>query len=746
MILFDLIIKKQFDELKKYIVDNPEIDLDVYDEHRNYFIQYLTIYNLTDIIKYIVKNRTIRLDILDADGRNLLYVPIKYNYIELLELLIDIDKDSIGLLIINIRDNMGCTGLHYSIIFNNFTSFKILYNANADISIVDNTLNNIFTICLQNKRTNIFIYLLENELKKPMNMTIYINSNGESILQTALIYDNISVLDYIVSHPRFIENIANNAEKEFGLTALHQCVVLTKNKYALKLLEHGADINRSDYLGNTPIHYAMIEKNFNFIESIIQKTNIKGTLNVSNLNGDTPLHLLLENTEITTDIVNITKYQYSYLHFLEFFVENTNINTMNNMGITPLHLLVDKKLWTIESIKKILTNGKTHMNLFITSNNNNTVYDLVPNNMKEDFTNIAVDSYYNILKTIVHKDELTVNWEKYCANDDVENLMALYNKTKKTDKTKTSGGYCKEFIRDLIVSKKRSIPLYQEINLNIDSGIFKDGCYYTGSTIDILFGLVYLYNELNVGIILEYPLTENKELEKYYKKIGLNYNYKINFSNIEIVWSFQKIIYIVNFDNLFNNIISKKKQFIVIPLGIEVANGSHANILIIDTVNETIERFEPNGKYNPRDLYYNMELLDNILINKFQELIPSYNYMKPSDFLPEIGFQILETLENERCTRLGDPNGFCAVWCIWWAEQRVSNPKIKNIDLSGELIKQIRFANKSFKNLIRNYSMKVIKLRDDYLKKYNLDINDWILNRYNEEDIFKIEQSILSAI
>ena len=358
---------------------------------------------------------------------------------------------------------------------------------------------------------------------------------------------------------------------------------------------------------------------------------------------------------------------------------------------------------------------------------------------------MVVDSYYKILKKY-NKNDLTIDWEKYCADDDVVNLKALYKKSKNNYDAKY---YCIEYIKEVIVNKKRSIPLYNEINLNIESGIYKDGCYYIGSTIDILFGLVYLYKEFsNVEIILDYPLTENKELEIYYKKIGINYNYKVDFSNIEIIWSFQKIIYMTNFNSIFinrlNSTIKNNKQFIVIPLGIEVANGSHANIIIIDMINKTIERFEPNGKHNPHNLYYNMELLDSILINKFNELIPKYTYLHPGDFLPDIGFQILETLEDETCKKLGDPNGFCAVWCVWWAEQRITNSKVKPNILSIELIKTIRLSGKSFKNLIRNYSMNIIKIRDIYLKKYNLEINDWITNNYEIDTIKDIEKDILN--
>ena len=193
------------------------------------------------------------------------------------------------------------------------------------------------------------------------------------------------------------------------------------------------------------------------------------------------------------------------------------------------------------------------------------------------------------------------------------------------------------------------------------------------------------------------------------------------------------------------------KQFIVIPLGIEVANGSHANIIIIDIVNNTIERFEPNGIHFPRGFYYNPDLLDNILDNKIINLFKkagfiNFKYMKPSNFLPIIGFQMLETIEDSKCNKLSDPNGFCAVWCVWWAEQRLLFPTIEPKILAVELINRIKLANKSFKNIIRNYSINIINIRDEYLHKYNLDINDIINNNYKESDIMNIEKDILEIL
>ena len=131
-------------------------------------------------------------------------------------------------------------------------------------------------------------------------------------------------------------------------------------------------------------------------------------------------------------------------------------------------------------------------------------------------------------------------------------------------------------------------------------------------------------------------------------------------------------------------------------------------------------------------------------MNKFNKY--EYKYFKPSDFLPSIGFQILENIEENKCKRLGDPNGFCGVWCIWWVYHRIKNNKLDNITLVQLLIKNIKLENKSFKNLIRNFSYYITELRDKTLKKFNIDINDWIVNTVEKSVIDSIEKEIFKLL
>jgi ankyrin repeat protein len=734
--IFDY-IKNNEDDLLLDILKKSDksLNLDIMNKNNIYLIQYLVNLNKFKLLEYILNNFDIRIDILDIDGRIILYYPIKFNYTKIFDLILEYNKKIIGLTIMDIRDKLGYTSLHYCIIINNFNFFKKLYNYGSDITIVDNNKNNIFDLCLKYKRNDMLLYLIENEFNK--DIYSFINIRGESIFYQALVYDNYNITDFLINIKKYIQNIMNSQENQYGLTILHQMVITNNNKYIDKLLEYGIDYNKSDYYGNTPHHYAILENNYDYINKILNKDNIKINYNTTNINGETLLHLYLMNNDYS-DIMNNN---YNHYDNIIILIKNTDLNLQNNDGITPLHLIIELGLWKDDNIKKILESGDKDLNLFISDNKNNNSIKRLNNN--NEFIDIVVISYYNKLKNLKNNlDELVIDWEKYCASDDLNNLLKSINKKK----GKSIDLYCTEMIRKMIVEEKRSVPQYVEINFNFDEDIvMEDNCFYTGSTIDILFGLIYLSRHNNVNFIISYPLSDNKKLTDYYKKIGLNYSYKVEFINIEIVWSFQKLILMTNFESIIQDKLSKSERFIVIPLGIEISDGSHANIIIIDKKKKIIERFEPNGQSSPRNFNYNPKLLDLLLENNFNNIdsLTDYNYIPPNKYLPIVGFQMLESINDDKCKFIGDPNGFCAVWCVWYIHFKLINPDIDSKKLVKDLIKKIKLSNKSFKSIIRNFSKKIAALRDNTLKKYNITINDWMNNNYDKEIIDNIEKDVL---
>jgi ankyrin repeat protein len=715
--IFNLIKKKKFTDLFNLIKSKKIKNFDIKDDNYNFLIQYIINYNLEDVLSLIVeramdKNTNFRIDILDTDGRSILYNCIKYNYVNLIKILLKYNSSNIGIPIIDIKDKLGLTALHYSVIFNNFDSFKILLDYDADPYLNNNEGYNVFITALVYKRNNMLEYLLNKNYDLH-----FVNNNGETILQVAVSYQNNLIINILLT--KDIE--FNNINTEFGLSVLHQSIINNNFDLFKKLLaKKDIDYNLPDFYGNTPLHYILMDGYYNYLEPLFEKSEIK--FNVSNLNGEIPLHILLESDNFNTISSKI----------LNKIILESDLNLQNNNGVSCLMLIIRNEL--LSKFKSIIQ--LKPLNVFIQDNNNQQI------ELNNEIIEVLVNSYYNQIK--INKEELLVDWEKWCS---IDNYDKLKNIIKHKSGLNNSESICKEKIKEVILGEKRSIPKLTNIDITFDNGIFVDNCFYTGSPIDILFGLYFLYQKFSssgLSLILDYPLSVNLNLEKYYQKLGLAYPYKLDFSNIEIIWSYQKMFLPTYFDEVIINY--KNSKYIVIPIGIETSKGAHANILFWDVGNKTIERFEPNGANYPLSLNYNPKLLDNMLEERFKYIDNEIKYLRPKDFLPPIGFQLLESLETSKCKRISDPNGFCGVWCIWWIYQRMNNIKIEGWKLATEIIKQIKFDNQSFKTIIRNFSKNITDIRDSFLSKQKLDINDWIVGNYTEEQLTILEKDIFNKL
>jgi len=142
---------------------------------------------------------------------------------------------------------------------------------------------------------------------------------------------------------------------------------------------------------------------------------------------------------------------------------------------------------------------------------------------------------------------------------------------------------------------------------------------------------------------------------------------------------------------------------------------------------------------------YNPLLLDNILQTKINSYNLGFKYISPQNYLSKIGFQIMEINELKN-DYIGDPNGFCALWCVWWTDIRLSNPNI-NIEILQELLFKEIINNKiSYKKLIRDYSSYIVDIRDKLLSKIDATINDWINDNLSDEQINLLNKFIINEI
>jgi hypothetical protein len=184
-------------------------------------------------------------------------------------------------------------------------------------------------------------------------------------------------------------------------------------------------------------------------------------------------------------------------------------------------------------------------------------------------------------------------------------------------------------------------------------------------------------------------------------------------------------------NNLINaEIIKQDRRFACVFLSVITDTYLHANILIYDLKNKTVERFEPYGNIADTNT-----MIDNVLE---EELTwnTGLRYIRPEEYLPFASFQMISDENNAEYQKAGDFGGFCLAWCIWYLENRLMNPDIDQISLVKKLINKLGSLDIKFIEYIRNYANKINDSRVKYLTKIGINkFNISDLNLKNKDDI-----------
>lgn len=706
--LFNLIKEQKFNEVIDILNKNDDIDINIRDNNNSYLIQYAILYNNIELVLLLIK-LDCKLDFIDADGYSILYIPIKYSYNKLLELLIT-NNNIIGIPLVDIVDKYGSLAIHYIFYFDNIDAFNIIFKYNNQFNKLDNKGMAPIHYAIKKKKYDTIEQLISS---KAVNINLQTNI-GETPLHIACNYEDEKIVSMLLLKKTLNIDII---DYEHQITPLMYVISLNNISLTKLLLNNKANPEIQDSLGNTSLHLAIIENNVEITNILINKFN---NFNLSNIECMTPLHQLLV---LNTDLFKINEFN------IDLLLIKTNINIQDINGNTIWHLLATNNLWT--SFKNILINKKN--NIFIKNSNNITPFEIMKKNKNFDMLiDIIIQSYYNIL--ITQQNDYINDWENNCANK------------------KENYKFCKEKIKENILKNNTSVPLKTRLyNIEIELGENTIFTTFTGVPLDILSGLLmvhqYSTNKI-MSTLNNSDIVKNDGLAKYYLQFGIQQN-TIDFLNFEIIWLYQTIYYPTNFDILIEKFKSLKDiNFFIIPLGIKLDNMDvgHSNILIYDRKKNTLERFEPHGYDMPVGLNYNDKLLDIVLHTYFKTFFKDLIYLSPKIYLPKIGFQIFENIEHIKKRKLGDPGGFCATWCLWYVYYRVKYADMQSNKLVEVLIKKIKYNNFSFKDIIRNFSKMITDYRDNILNKINSDINKYINNQFTNKDLEQIDKIVKSIV
>lgn len=717
--IFELQREKKWDEIIEILKNdkNNNINVNHPDKNGNYIMSYAILFDVIDLIKELIK-KNVLLDILDIDDRSLLYHVIKYDYMETLEYLLMINKKNIGVSLLDFRDKYNNIPLHYAIITKNIQAVQILLKYDSNPNITDNYGNNALHLAIYSRNYEIFITVLKYNVN--INQVTKI---GETALHIACNLQEIEIVKHLLKESNINLNIQ---DKEYEFTPLHYSINLNNTEQIKLLLNGGANPNIQDKYGNSIIHYCIIEKNVNAFSEII-KYNVN--VNTWNIYGKIPLHLVF-------DLGEKNHYNHNLSVYFDFLIQHSNLNIQNIEGNSCLHYIIKLNVW--EKYIKVLQKKKLDITLY--NNEGKRPFDYLRNkNDCPEFIELIVDSYMNRLTESPNK--WMTEWENTCAKE-LQKTNNDNNKNKCRDTVKKKIEKIFNGKEERYKCSQKSYPVkHGYICVNLEKTQNVGVCTFTGSTLDILLGLIFILKKhKNTCSTLNANFHVNKELEKMYNDMGIVVNSRNEFLNFEIIWIQNKLIFNTDFSDSMNKCIhDKNKRYIIIPLGIELKEGSHANYLIYDKEKKEIERFEPNGSSMPLGFNYNNNLLDTILQNKFKSYDKDIVYVSPKSYLPKIGFQIFDMYENKK--KIGDPGGFCAPWSIWYVDMRLSHD-IDRKSLVHVLLQNIKENNISFKNVIRNYSFNIIKIRDQILSKADTDINDWINDEITDVQFNKIIENI----
>ena len=150
--LFEFIKNNKEEQFLDYlsILSPDDVDINMRDANGNYLITFAVIINNVRILKKIYEYGA-RIDIIDTEGYNILYYPIKFNYVEIIDMLITLNKNTIGMSIVNIKDKWNSVPLFYAIKNKNMYALHILLTNGSDANYKNNDNINALHIAVLKK-------------------------------------------------------------------------------------------------------------------------------------------------------------------------------------------------------------------------------------------------------------------------------------------------------------------------------------------------------------------------------------------------------------------------------------------------------------------------------------------------------------------------------------------------------------------------------------------------------------------
>lgn len=648
----------------------------------------LLLRNLQSIFYLNVRDENV-INILYDDLNMVLWILKTYPRSEIENIFNNISYDQETVLTKNIKDTQNKNDLNYEIIKNiiNFIDLNQPMNNPPLILIAKENKNHLLELFYYQKALNIEIK--DQQFKTGLIWALE-NNNMESI---KFFLDKGANINYTGLYKEF--QIIKKIVKENNE---HLLDLMIKNKYNLDEQDLNLDTLLHEIFGPKKMDY------YNTHENIKRKILFLGNVNIQNINGDTVIHYLCKDKEIFRYHIILKKKQ------INFYIKNNNnemalsyLNPNENIYIMRkiINSMLDKKNLDVEKGKYTYKESK-ELGLEIEEfNNKPALHTCEKINKKKKLNKIA--------KKILEKKNSRIEKKE---------ILKII-KTSDTDIGIFNSDTIHNIIYMIYLLKKYKNVMVPFQYLNIDKIINENNKYEEGN---LLIG-----GEKIIKNILEIYKNILFEIEPY---VIIWKNRQVYFINSDLELYLKKLEH------------NEKIRFIIIKLTIITSEATtHANLIIYDKKNKTLERFEPYGnmEYNDKN---EMKKLMSKISYKFEYVNEIIN---PDDLQNNIGFQTISKDNDPNIKNYGDPMGYCLAWTFWYLEMRINN-EIEPKKLTRKIIKYMSNEKKEniepekkILSIIRGYGRKLDKIKNDFLLKSGIPKERYYNMTYNIEDIEKIK-------
>ena len=548
--------------------------------------------------------------------------------------------------------------------------------------------------------------IIENYFYFKIKLLSEMDINGNTFVDLCIEIINMNLemeVNKLVPVIKILKSIFELDREEVFLVITKLCREVKNEKLLLKIIEYINPKNLDifpDSNNNTCIDYLILEENFNVLSFLIDRVEHIYFVNFE----ENSVLLLLDN--LSDDSIIASK----IIELIFKILSKSNINKLKDMYNENI---LFKMLKMFKLKKDILKKFIQYFDIFEQNIEGENIYNILMNKYSTEIYDI-LDTSYIIDSQII-----------YVPNNKIEIIPVNFNFNIKHYLNQTDYGV---FISDSLHNMIYTYIILERNNLIIpyiheQATIYKNNLEYlslSNNDRDIM-GIILFYFHNFISWLPHLIIWKDKT------------NY---FMYPELVSWLKKY--------------SDSKRFIYIKLSIIATNKlqgniRHANLILIDNLKRTVERFEPYG-----EIYFsNCTELNLILEQELSDKL-GYTFVFVQSYP---GFQIRSDEFEEKNKSYGDPGGFCLAWCFLYLELKLyyENTLIKKMgnedkkliilfDNSELIIKLInnyiinKFEN-DFPNLktdeqqnlymtfIRYYAKSIDKSKNELIKKYGLNIS-----------------------